>query len=344
MGVAATTQTAARFGMHPGSRLTLAAASGPVTLVVTAIVRQRNPGSTFWQQDTTLAKPALELASNTSPPFWIGGVIADPDQFGAIQGAFGGTGLALQLEFPLDVGGVNADQAQGVYSALNRATAVTPTLTGALAPAADALTVTSPLLQNLALFLGTQAAVETVLLLLFVSLVVVGAAVILLAARMLVARREGELAILRARGGSLWQVAGLTLRGAVIAAGPGVLIGAGLAVAFVPGGAAAGRLAAGRDRHRGRAGRASGHRGVAAPQARPARQPGPHHHRRDPAVCRGPGAVRSPRSRRSPRQWPAWSSCTTRACRPAAGSTCTSPSCRSWSPSRSSWSCCGSIR
>ena len=133
---------------------------------------------------------------------------------------------------------MNADQVQGLYNALNRATAVTPTLTGALAPAADSLTVSSPLLQDLALFLGTQAAVETVLLLLFVSLVVVGVAVILLAARMLVARRQGELAVLRARGGSLWQVAGLTLRGAVVAAGPGVLIGAGLAVAVVPGGGA----------------------------------------------------------------------------------------------------------
>ena len=81
------------------------------------------------------------------------------------------------------------------------ATAVTPTLTGTLAPAANALTVSLPIMQGLALFLaGTQAAVETVLLLLFVSLVVVGAAVILLAARMLVARRQGELAILRARG------------------------------------------------------------------------------------------------------------------------------------------------
>ena len=239
VGVAATTQMAARFGMHPGSRLTLATPSGPVTLVVTAIVRQRDPGSTFWQQDTTVAKPTLQGASTTMPPFWIGGVIADPDQFGAIQGAFGGTGLALQLEFPLNLSGVNGDQAQGVYAALNRATAVTPTLTGQLAPAANALTVSSPIMQGLALFLGTQAAVETVLLLLFVSLVVVGAAVILLAARMLVARRQGELAILRARGGSLWQVAGLTLRGAVVAAGPGVLIGVGLAVAVVPGAAAA---------------------------------------------------------------------------------------------------------
>jgi putative ABC transport system permease protein len=238
VGVAATTQTAARFGMHPGSRLTLAAPSGPITLFVTAIVRPRQAGSTFWRQDATPVKPALEQVNPASPLFWGGGVIADPDQFGAFQGAFGGTGLALQLEFPLNAGGMNADQVHGLYNSLNRATAVTPTLTGALAPAADSLTVSSPLLQDLALFLGTQAAVETVLLLLFTSLVVVGAAVILLAGRMLVARRQDELAILRARGGSLRQVAGLTMRGAVVAAGPGLLIGVGLAVAVVPGGSA----------------------------------------------------------------------------------------------------------
>jgi putative ABC transport system permease protein len=241
VGVAATTQTAARFGMHPGSRLTLAAPSGPLTLFVTGIVRERDAGATFWQQDTNLVRPSLQQTTPASPLFWAGGVIADPDQFSAFQTAFGGTGLALQLEFPLTIGGVNADQVQGLYNALNRATAVTPTLTGALAPAAETLTVSSPLLQDLALFLGTQAAVETVLLLLFVSLVVVGVAVILLAARMLVARRQGELAVLRARGGSLGQVAGLTLRGAVAAAGPGLLIGVGLAVAVVPGsGASAG--------------------------------------------------------------------------------------------------------
>jgi putative ABC transport system permease protein len=236
IGVAATTQTAARFGMHPGSRLTLAAPSGPVTLFVTGIVRERDAGATFWQQDTNVARPALQQNTPASPLFWAGGVIADPDQFGAVQAAFAGTGLAMQLEFPLNIGGMNADQVQGLYNSLNRATAITPTLAGALAPAAETLTLSSPLLQDLALFLGTQAAVETVLLLLFVSLIVVGAAVILLASRMLVARRQSELAILRARGGSLWQVAGLTLRGAVVAAGPGVLAGAALAVAVVPGG------------------------------------------------------------------------------------------------------------
>ena len=48
------------------------------------------------------------------------------------------------------------------------------------------------------------------LLLLFVSLIVTGAAVILLAARMIVARRDGELTMLRARGGSLRQLAAVT--------------------------------------------------------------------------------------------------------------------------------------
>jgi len=237
VAVAATAPTAARFGLHPGSRLTVTTKSGVVTLYVTAIIRTRAGGSTFWQQDTTIVRPSLVQPSVNSPPYWLGGVIAVPDQLAAIQNAFGGVGLEMSWEFPLDVSRVNADQAQGLYQALNRAVTSTPTLSGALTPGANALAVTSPLLQDLALFLGTQSAVETVLLLLFVSLIVVGAAVILLAARMIVVRREGELTMLRARGGSLRQVAALMLRGAVIAAGPGVLIGAGLAIAVIPGGA-----------------------------------------------------------------------------------------------------------
>lgn len=237
VAVAATTPTAARFGLHPGSRLTLTTKSGPATLYVTAIIRERAGGSAFWQQDPTIVRPALQQPSTNGPPYWLGGVIAVPDQLATIQNVFGGVGLEMGWEFPLDVSRVNADQAQGLYQALNRAVTSTPTLSGALAPGASALQVTSPLLQDLALFLGTQSAVETVLLLLFVSLIVVGAAVILLAARMIVARREGELTMLRARGGSLRQIAALMLRGAVIAAGPGVLIGAGLAIAVVPGGA-----------------------------------------------------------------------------------------------------------
>ncbi len=237
LAVAVTTQTAARFGLHPGSRLSVATPSGPVGLFVTAIVRERGPGSTFWVQDPTAGTPALQQLTAASMPFWVGGVFADPGQLVAMQNAFNGPGMELNWEFPLDPSKVTADQAQSLYNALNRATTTLPALTGTLTPSADTLTVTSPLISNLSLFLSTQAAIETVLLLLFVSLIVVGAAVILLAARMIVARRDVELTMLRARGGSLRQVAALLARAAVLATGPAAVLGAALAIALFSGGA-----------------------------------------------------------------------------------------------------------
>ncbi len=237
LAVAATTQTAARFGLRPGTRLSVATPSGPVRLFVTAILRERAPGSAFWAQDPTVGTPALNGAL-TQFPYWVGGVFADPGQLAAMQDAFGGPGMEMTWEFPLTVGGVTADQVQGLANVLNRAATVPPALTGELAPSTNALTVTSPLISDLSLFLATQAAIETVLLLLFVSLIVTGAAVILLAARMIVARRAGELIMLRARGGSLRQVAAVMARAAVLAAGPAAVLGAGLAIALIPGAAA----------------------------------------------------------------------------------------------------------
>ena len=233
LGVAATTQMAYRFGLHPGSRLSLQTPSGAVRLYVTAIVAERAPASTFWMQDATIATPSLTDPSTF--PYWVGGVIADPDQFVAVQNALVGPGLEMYWDFPLDVGGVTAAEVRGLQGALTNATNSPAGLTGALEPAADTLTVTSPLMSNLSLFLATQAAIETVLLLLFVSLIVIGAAVILIAARMIVARREVELAMLRARGGSLRQVAALTARTGLLAAVPAAAVGAGLAILLIPG-------------------------------------------------------------------------------------------------------------
>jgi putative ABC transport system permease protein len=239
LAVAVTPQTAARFALHAGSRVTIDSSTGLITLAVTAIVRPRQGGSTFWTQDPLASQPSLTGNSN---PYWAGGVFTDPGQLGAMQTAFTGPGLEMNWEYPLAVNGLNADQAQGLANALNRATTVTLGLTGALEPATDNLNVTSPLIPDLALFLNTQAGVETVLLLLSVSLIVIAAAVILLAARMLVIRRDEELAMLRARGGSLWQVTALMLRGTLVAAVPAAAAGAAIAVAVIPGDAAAAGL------------------------------------------------------------------------------------------------------
>jgi putative ABC transport system permease protein len=242
VAVAVTPQTATRFGVHPGSRVTLISPTGIITLAITAIVRQQQAGSTFWAQDPLASQPSL-VTPYGAPPYWAGGVFADPGQLAAMQTAFTGPGLEMNWEFPLTVSNLNADQAQGLANALNRATTVTLGLTGSLEPGSDDLDVTSPLIPDLALFLTTQAGIETVLLLLSVSLIVIAAAVILLAARMTVSRRAGELTMLRARGGSLRQVTGLMLRGSLVAAVPAAAVGAAVAIAVIPGDAAASGLA-----------------------------------------------------------------------------------------------------
>jgi putative ABC transport system permease protein len=226
---AVTTQMAARFGLHPGSLVVLTIPTGPVRIVITAIVRIRGANSSFWAKDRTVAVPSIIHAGSTI--FWVGGILADPDQFVAMQSAFGSSSIDMQWVYPLAVGGVDADGARGLLDNLNRASTVPPGLTGEFTPAVSTTAVTIPLVPVLSGFLDTQAAVQTVLLLLFVSLIVVGAAVILLAAGMIVVRRADDLGLLRSRGASVRQVAMMMLRGTAIVSALAALAGAGLAVA-----------------------------------------------------------------------------------------------------------------
>ena len=253
-------------------------------------------------------------------PFWTGAALADPGQLAAMQAAFAGPGVELSWEFPLALGGLNADQAQGLANDLNRATVTTLKLTGPLAQAANSLTVASPLTGDLSSFLTTAAGIGTVLLLLQISLIVIAAAVLLLAARVMVARRAGELAMLRARGGSLRQITGLMAGSAALAAIPGAVIGAAVAIAAVPADAAASALGwwlAGITLAVALAGPAL----IAAWQHRkpaPASNPARITTAR-PGGAGWPGAGRWPRSPRARPAWPAWSCCAARASRPAAG-------------------------
>jgi putative ABC transport system permease protein len=230
LGGAVTTQTAARFGLHPGSRLALSIPDGQLRIVVTAIVRMRGAGSSFWAKDSTVGLPSLIVSILPPIEYWIGGVFADPDQLVAMQNALGSSSIDIQWTYPLAVGGINADGAQTLLADLNRASAVPPGLTGPFAPAAGVTAVAAPLVPILSAFLTTQTAVQTVLLLLFVSLIVVGAAVILLAAGMLAVRRADDLGLLRSRGASVRQVAALMIRSTAIVAVLAAAAGAGLAV------------------------------------------------------------------------------------------------------------------
>ena len=86
LAVAATTQMAARFGLHPGTRLSVATPSGPVGLFVTAILAERAPGSTFWAQDSTVGTPALNAGRPRPHPYWVGRRLRRPRPAGRDAG------------------------------------------------------------------------------------------------------------------------------------------------------------------------------------------------------------------------------------------------------------------
>jgi putative ABC transport system permease protein len=238
--VVVTSGTAAKFGLHPGSKILVAGpqpafnGSGPITLEVTGIVAPRYPSATFWTSDATVVRPELEFLSPTVY-YWAAGVIVGPSEVAAVQQDFESEGLAAQWLLPLSVGSPRGNQVQPLDDALTRLGTQTPALTGDVAPLAADFTITPNLLPALGGFLATEQAVDTLLWLLYVSLAVLCLVVFLLTARMIALRRSGELAIRRARGASLRQIALTTAVGAALACVPTAVVGAILAVLIVPG-------------------------------------------------------------------------------------------------------------
>jgi putative ABC transport system permease protein len=239
LGVAVTQATAWRFGLHPGSIITVTASDTgpPADLEVTGVLAPKEPRSSFWSADPVAAAPALNAGPGVPPTtWWVGAVFVGADEVATLQSDFVALNLQLEWQVPLSLGQVDADQAPGVLADLNRATTQTMTMPPGLSPTATTLTIGSGDIAVLNTFLTAQAAVEAVLSLLFVGLAVIGVVVLLLASRMVVARRAVEYTLLRARGASLRQLALRTLADTAVAVIPAAVAGAGIAILLTPGG------------------------------------------------------------------------------------------------------------
>ena len=239
INVAVTRQTADKFGLRVGSAVQTAgpANSKPgvaslITLRVMAIVAERQAASAFWQADPSLAVPELNVPV-TAPSYWTAGVFALPDESAAVQQDYGLSFLSIEWVLPIYTGALQGDQAQPLDAALKRVSSETPQLLGPLGNVA--VTVTSGLAQVLDSFVYNAAAVDALLWLLYVSLAVITAIVLLLAARMIVLRRATELALRRARGATLWQIALAAGRGAAVGCVPAAILAGALAVLLVRG-------------------------------------------------------------------------------------------------------------
>jgi putative ABC transport system permease protein len=248
INVAVTQQTARKFGLKVGSAVRTLSPKHvrppspgqpptppplPITLKVAAIVAENQPASAFWTADPSLATPVLNVTQQTS--YWTSGVFALPDESNAVQQDYGPTFLNVQWVLPVNVGVLLGDQAQPLETALQRLVAEVPALTGPLSPVANDLTVSADMRVTVGAFVDTAASVDVLLWLLYVSLAVIAAIVLLLAARMIVLRRGTELALLRSRGASLFQVGLAAGRGSAVSCVPAAVIAGAVAVLLVPG-------------------------------------------------------------------------------------------------------------
>jgi putative ABC transport system permease protein len=236
--VAVTTGTAATLGLHVGSRLRTAGQ----TLVVTGVVRPVDPASDFWTIDPIAAAPQLTQLGTDSTPFWTTGAFVGAAEVDELQRQLSAEPLHALWSFPLDLSEVTADQAASLERKLE-ATSYLPvasSVSSSLAVTGSAgspfvVSLSSGLTVILPSFVATDDAVQRALSLLFVSLAVISAVVVLLGARLVTVHRDGEYAMMRARGAALRQIMLVALRGGAVTVLPAAAVGVAASVAVTPG-------------------------------------------------------------------------------------------------------------
>jgi putative ABC transport system permease protein len=246
--VAVTTATAARLGLHVGSRLRMEGQ----TLVVTGIVRPVRPESAFWTVDPLAAEPRHTLLTVDGAPFWSTAAFVGRAEVQGMQAYLGAGPLHAQWSFPLDLRSVTADQAAGLQRSLQALSFLpalssvsasvsssegSTSLNGAQASTSSpiAVTLSSGLTSVLPAFVATDDAVQRALSLLFVSLAVIAAVVVLLGARLVTLHRDREFSMMRARGASLRQLSLVALRGGAVVVLPAAAVAVAAGVAVTPG-------------------------------------------------------------------------------------------------------------
>ncbi len=238
--VLVTQQTAARFDLKPGSKVKIPGPELPligqapaITLEVSGIVAPVDAGLGLLD---VRPDPGRPRRCRGRPPRRTGSAGCSPPRARArrCSRTSAGRGSTSSGLFPLALGALTGDQAQPLSDALTGLSTRTLPLSADVAPVSDALAATSSLLPALASFISAAQSADMLLWLLYVSLTAAGLVVLLLAARMVVLRRSAELALIRARGASLWRLAGTVGAEAAVVCVPAAVAGVALAVLAVP--------------------------------------------------------------------------------------------------------------
>ncbi|MFJ9113188.1 ABC transporter permease [Streptomyces sp. NPDC102283] len=230
---AVTEETAAELKVEVGATIELlTAAQEPITVTITGIVAPRDPRGSYWSADPLLRTPSL-VPDPTSPfpvHFWTGTVLLAEDAGPALLSTAAEPVLFWRIPpDPAGLTGPDAAQLTSVIASLESGpgllkvreiaggTAMVATGLGHIVEAnARMRDAISPVIAVAALGIGSVAAV-----------------VLLMTGALIAARRRGELALMRSRGGSLRGIGGRLLAETAATVLPASALGLLLAVLAV---------------------------------------------------------------------------------------------------------------
>ncbi|MFG2716865.1 ABC transporter permease [Streptomyces sp. NPDC048416] len=234
---AVTAATAKALNITTGSVLHVARVNrSPLALKVTGILEPLLPGAGYWSVQPVLRTPQLEPvpSSGPEPPkYWHGALLLAPDAAPALLATNGNPEMYAQLS-PLTspLHARRLDDLTGAVAALKAGPALADIRTG-FSSSTDAFTE----LDQVLLAYGTaRDSISPVVAVAGFGTATVAAVVLLMAGGLAAGRRAAELTLLRARGGSLRQIAGRLCAESAVVVLPAALLGLLLAVLAVPNG------------------------------------------------------------------------------------------------------------
>ncbi|MEU2746284.1 ABC transporter permease [Streptomyces collinus] len=229
---AVTAETARTLRLRAGSTLTLDGfTDGPLTVRVTGVLQPRHPERSYWSAEPVLRTPAMASDGGRPPQFyWEAGVLLAP---GAAPALLGGQGEPERYwRFAPATGRLSgadtAALADGIASLEDGPALVR--MRGVAGPTAQ---LSTGLEQVVGAYAETRDAVAPVVAVAAFGIAAVAFVVLVMSGGLAAARREGELALLRARGGSLRGIAGRLLAENAVPAVPAAACGLLLAVLVV---------------------------------------------------------------------------------------------------------------
>ncbi|MFF1923529.1 ABC transporter permease [Streptomyces sp. NPDC058221] len=232
---AVTEETAKALRIQVGATVSVpAVGGGQFTVRITGIVAPLRPGAAYWSAEPLLRTPSLVAKPAKTEPryYWTAALLLPPDAAPALLATTGRPEAYWRI-MP-DVSRLTALDVPRLRSSVASLEGG-PGLLKVRTAVGETATVTTDLDEIVSAYDGMRQAIRPVVTVAAVGIGAVAAVVLLMTGGLIAARRHTELALLRARGGSLRSLGGRLLAETAVTAVPAAALGLLLAVTTIGG-------------------------------------------------------------------------------------------------------------